>query len=346
MQKDLLIRTKIITFAHYIYLGNQMQLYPLKFQPLPKERIWGGTRLNQIANHQSANSHIGETWDVSALEDNDSEVVNGFLAENTLSELLEVYMSDLVGDKTYCKHGNRFPLLVKLLDATDRLSVQVHPNDEMAQANGEPNGKTEMWYVLEADEDAEVILGFNKEVTKEELEERMQNQTFSEVLNYQKVAKGDVVFIPAGTVHAIGKGCMMLEIQQASDTTYRLYDYDRLQKNGQPRQLHTKQAFEAIDYKNWEHTITHTHGIEEIEDVIDCDYFTCNLLHFKNPKEYDISDIDSMVLLSVVEGSVEITYEEGKITLERGETTLIPAAVETLTILPEGEAKLLETYIK
>ena len=234
-----------------------MQLYPLKFQPLSKEKIWGGTHLNRIANHQSANSQIGETWDVSALEDNDSEVTNGFLAENTLSELLEVYMSDLVGDKTYSLHGNNFPLLIKLIDATDKLSVQVHPNDEMAQDNGERNGKTEMWYVLEADENAEIILGFNKEVTKEELEERLKNQTFSEILNYQNVEKGDVVFIPAGTVHAIGKGCMMLEVQQASDTTYRLYDYDRLQSNGQPRELHTQQAFEAIDYKNWEHTVNH-----------------------------------------------------------------------------------------
>lgn len=323
-----------------------MQLYPLKFQPLPKEKIWGGTRLNRIANHQSANSQIGETWDVSALEDNDSEVTNGFLAENTLSELLEVYMSDLVGDKTYSQFGNSFPLLVKLIDATDKLSVQVHPNDEMAQGNGERNGKTEMWYVLEADENAEIILGFNKEVTKEELEERLQKQTFSEVLNYQKVEKGDVVFIPAGTVHAIGKGCMMLEVQQASDTTYRLYDYDRLQGNGQPRELHTRQAFEAIDYKNWEHNVNHPSGLEEIEELVDCDYFTCSLLRFNAPKTYDISDIDSMVLLSAVEGSVEISYDEGKVTLQRGETTLVPAIINTLTIIPEGEAKLLETYIK
>lgn len=323
-----------------------MQLYPLKFQPLPKEKIWGGTHLNRIANHQSANSQIGETWDVSALEDNDSEVTNGFLAENTLSELLEVYMSDLVGDKTYSLHGNNFPLLIKLIDATDKLSVQVHPNDEMAQDNGERNGKTEMWYVLEADENAEIILGFNKEVTKEELEERLKNQTFSDILNYQNVEKGDVVFIPAGTVHAIGKGCMMLEVQQASDTTYRLYDYDRLQSNGQPRELHTQQAFEAIDYKNWEHTVNHPSGVEEIEELVDCDYFTCNLLRFNQPKTYDISDIDSMVLLSAVEGSVEISHEEGKIILQRGETTLVPAIINTLTIIPEGEAKLLETYIK
>ncbi len=323
-----------------------MQLYPLKFQPLPKEKIWGGTRLNRVANHQSGHPQIGETWDVAALDDNDSEVVNGFLAENTLSELLEVYMSDLVGDKVYSKHGNNFPLLVKLIDATDKLSVQVHPNDEMAQQNGERNGKTEMWYVLEADDNAEIILGFNKEVTKEELEQRLQDQTFSEVLNYQNIQKGDVIFIPAGTVHAIGKGCMILEIQQSSDTTFRLFDYNRLQDNGQPRKLHTKQAFEAIDYKNWEHNVMHSNGVDEIEELVDCDYFTCSLIRFNKAKQYDISDIDSMVLLSVVEGSVEIEHEEGKTTLQRGETTLVPAAVESLTILPDGEAKLLETYIK
>ncbi|MDO4191462.1 MAG: class I mannose-6-phosphate isomerase [Bacteroidales bacterium] len=323
-----------------------MQLYPLKFKAIPKTKIWGGNRLRNITNHNFNVDNIGETWDIAAFADTDTEITNGFLAENTLSEILEVYMSDLIGDKLYSLYGNRFPLLVKLIDATDKLSVQVHPNDEIAQKNGESNGKTEMWYVLDATDDAEIILGFNKDINKEELKEHINTKTLTNILSRKQVKKGDIAFIPAGTIHAIGKGCTILEIQQSSDTTYRLHDFDRLQSNGKPRELHIKEALDAIDYAHWQHDIIHTNNINNNETIIDSDYFTCEIIKCTKDITLDCSELDSFIILSVTNGSVDLLSGKNKTTLNFGESCLIPAALNSLELHPNKQTTLLKTFIK
>lgn len=322
-------------------------LYPLKFKPIAKTKIWGGESLRRLPRHWSESQRIGECWEISGLLGNESVVENGVLAGNTLNELLEVYMSDLVGDHVYGRYGDTFPLLLKLIDAADDLSVQVHPDDALAQKMGEPFGKTEIWYVLDAQKNAAVILGFKRAVTPEELYQRVHAGTLLEVLQRHLVQRGDVIMVPAGTVHAICKGCMLLELQQSSDTTYRLYDYDRLQSSGLKRPLHVNEALTAIDYEHWKHTvITPECCHNTLVNVADCKYFTMNQMILDKAHEYDLAPIDSFVLLSCVEGVVHCSAPEGVENIAAGETLLVPAAINSMILIPDGEAKLLEMFIR
>lgn len=326
-----------------------MELYPLKFRPMLMQKVWGGERLKQYYRHDKPEmSKVGETWDVVALdEERDSEVVNGFLQGNTLSELVEVYMGDLVGDKVYERYGNYFPLMVKLIDAADRLSVQVHPNDELAHEYDEPAGKTEMWYVMKAEVGAQLMMGFNRQVCEEELHDMCHNGSVENVLQCYNVRAGDVFFIPAGIVHAIGKGCLMLEIQQASDVTYRMYDYLRKDINGQYRQLHIHESLEAIDYENWQgRKVGYELKTNEPVPLIECDKFVVNLIDLDKPKEYEIAAIDSFILLTCAEGHVTLQYEEDYQTITDGETVMIPASMNSLVLVPTVKSRLLETYIQ
>lgn len=325
------------------------KLYPLKFKPILMQKVWGGERLKQYYRHDTpAMSNVGETWDVVAMDnERDSEVINGFLEENTLSELLEVYMGDLVGDAIYEKYGNYFPLMVKLIDATDRLSVQVHPNDELAGKHDEPAGKTEMWYVMKAEPGAQLMMGFKRQVCEEELHDMCHDGSVEDVLQSYDVKAGDVFFIPAGMVHAIGKGCLMLEIQQASDTTYRMYDYMRKDINGKYRQLHIHESLEAIDYENWMgRKVGYEVKPNEPVSLVECDKFTVNLIELDKPKEYEIAAIDSFILLTCAEGHVTLQYDGDYLTLADGETVLIPAEMTSLIIVPTVKTRLIETYIR
>src|SRR3972149_1007896 len=196
-------------------------LYPLKFKPIFKDKIWGGDKIKTLLNKDfSPLPNCGESWEISGVQDEISVVSNGFLIGNNLQELIEIYMGDLVGDQVYQKYGIEFPLLIKFIDAHDDLSIQVHPNDKLAMQRHNAYGKTEMWYIIDADRGAKLISGFNTEVTKDAYIKHLENNTLNLILNYEEVKAGDVFFMPAGRVHAIGKGILLTEIQQTSDITY------------------------------------------------------------------------------------------------------------------------------
>lgn len=322
-------------------------LYPLKFTPILKRTIWGGNKLAYKGSDAEVKNSIGESWEISGVEENISIVSEGPLKENSLQELIEVYMGDLVGDSIYEKFGIEFPLLIKYIDACDNLSIQVHPDDAIAKERHNAYGKTEMWYVVDAASQAELVLGFKQDTTREEYLEKLQHQDLPELLNTEKVKKGDCFFIPAGTVHAIGKGCYIAEIQQTSDITYRIYDYDRRDKDGNPRELHTGLATDVINYSEQKQHAIHYHQHENhIEELVDCKYFTTNYLKFNREIERDYIAIDSFVIYMCLEGNFNLVYDIDQVVkVNKGETVLVPACLKNLFLLPETEAELLEIYI-
>ncbi len=324
-------------------------LYPLKFKPLFHEKIWGGNKMKSLLGKDYFHlSNCGESWEISAVEDNISKVGNGFLAGNNIAELIEIYMGDLVGDKVYEKFGNEFPLLFKFIDANDDLSVQVHPNDEMSKERHNAWGKTEMWYVIHAEMDALINSGFNRQLTKSEYLDYLENNRLSEILHYDKANAGDVFFIPAGRVHAIGKGVVLAEIQETSDVTYRIFDYNRKDANGNLRELHNDLALDAIDF-TWKENYKTDYSAElnKPVEIVSCDYFTTNLLHFSEAQTKDFNLIDSFVVYMNIEGRYSIIYEDGEVIVEKGETVLIPACLESFTMKPlSSGVKTLEVYIR
>lgn len=323
-------------------------LYPLKFRPIIKQTIWGGDKLAFKSSDKNVKDSIGESWEISGVQDNISVVSEGELKDNTLEELTEVYMGELVGDKIYEKFGIEFPLLIKYIDACDNLSIQVHPDDIMAKERHNAYGKTEMWYVVDAEPEARLIMGFNKETDKSEYLTKLNNNTLTEILNVENVRKGDCFFIPAGMVHAIGKGCYIAEIQQTSDITYRIYDYDRRDKNGNPRELHTKLATDVINFSyQKKHNIDYHKHENHTEELVHCNYFTTNILSFDKEVEKDYFDIDSFVIYMCLEGDFSVVYDDDKfVKVKKGETVLIPACFKNIFLIPEKEARLLEVYIK
>ncbi len=323
-------------------------LYPLKFVPILKERVWGGNRLSEEYGKKAGkNSKIGESWELSGVQDDISIVANGFLEGNNLEEIIEVYMDDLVGEKIYEKFGREFPLLIKLIDANDDLSIQVHPPDEMARERHHAYGKTEMWYVLEADDEAKIYTGFNREMTKERYVKSLDDGDIAQILNIEKPQPGDVFFIPAGRIHAIGKGVMLTEIQQTSDITYRIWDWKRNGLDGKPRELHTELAMDAIDYNSYESYKTIVEPtLNGTVNIIDCQYFTTNIIELDNTIIKDYSLIDSFVIYICVQGNAKLEWDNKSMNLEKGETVLIPALMETIGITPAPSARILEVYIK
>lgn len=323
-------------------------LYPLKFKPLLKQTIWGGNKLAYKSDNAQVKDSIGESWEISGVQDNISVVSEGPLADNSLQELIEVYMGDLVGDKIYDQFGIEFPLLIKFIDARDNLSIQVHPDDAIAKERHNAYGKTEMWYLLDADPDAELVMGFSQDTTKDKYLASLSDNTLPQLLNTEKVQKGDTFFIPAGTVHAICKGCYIAEIQQTSDITYRIYDYDRRDKNGNPRELHTELATEVINFSKQEEHAIHYHTHENhSEELVDCKYFTTNYLKFNQEIEKDYIELDSFVIYMCLEGTFTLVYDIDKnMKVTKGETILVPACLKNLFLIPEKEAEVLEIYIK
>jgi len=325
-----------------------MQLYPMKFTPIIKETIWGGKKLNQKYNKGKASqTNIGESWELSGIQENISIVENGFLAENDIQELIEVYMSDLVGDKVYKQFGIEFPLLFKFIDANDQLSIQVHPDDKTARQKHKAYGKTEMWYVIDAEKDATIINGFKKNLDKEEYLKHLNNGTIEEIVNRVSVTKGDVIYIPAGRVHSIGKGVVLAEIQQTSDITYRIYDWNRKGLDGNLRELHTDLAIDVINFdkpKNNKEDIT----IEEnkTSTLIDCPVFKTNIIKLDNTIEKDYFTTDSFIVYMCIDGSAEIiTSGNENVQIITGETVLIPNEITTVRIKPDKNCTLLEVYL-
>lgn len=323
------------------------ELYPIKFKPVLKDRIWGGNKLKTLLGKEGKCITCGESWEISAVQGDISVVKNGFLKGNNLEEIIEVYMGDLVGDSVYEKFGLEFPLLIKFIDAADDLSIQVHPNDDLAMKRHDSYGKTEMWVVMQAEEGARLISGFSKKVTREEYLKNLQDKTLKNILNSEEVKSGDVFFIPAGRVHAIGSGILLAEIQQTSDVTYRIYDWDRTDASGKSRELHTELALDAIDYNfHPQYKTEYEQKLNQTVNVADCPYFTTNLIRFDASVTKDYNFIDSFVIYICMKGNLEIRSENGKEHLRAGETILIPAVLKELEIIPSEESEILEVYIK
>lgn len=327
-----------------------MGLYPLKFKPIYKRTIWGGNRLQTKLNKNLEGlTDVGESWEISDVQDNVSVVANGDLEGNDLQELIEIYMGDLVGDKVFERFGQEFPLLIKFIDANDDLSIQVHPNDMVAAERHHAFGKTEMWYALDGSDDTKLITGFNQNIDQNIFLEKLKNNTLADVLNYETVHKGDVFFVPAGRVHAICKNNLIAEIQQTSDITYRIYDYGRRDKNGKERELHLDLSVDVIDYQKTEQPkIKYTVNPNTPNELISCQYFTTNILCPKNEVIRDYYKYDSFVIFIGLEGKFELEYEGNHtIELALGETILLPASIPSIKIKPtEEESKLIEIYIK
>ena len=327
----------------------ERKLYPLKFEPILKSRLWGGTKLKSVLNKNTGEaSDIGESWELSGVPGDVSVVSNGFLKGNSLSELLEIYMSELVGDKVFEKFGAEFPLLIKFIDANDALSIQVHPDDKLARIRHDSFGKTEMWYVMQADEGAELISGFKKDTGKDEYLKALENKQLENLLASHKVAPGDVFFIPAGRVHAIGKGILLAEIQQTSDVTYRIYDFDRKDAQGNTRELHTAQALDAIDFSGGdEYKTPYTPKGNDVTEIVKSPYFVTSLIDLQGKAlKKDIYDLDSFVILICTEGQAQLNYyDDQNETISAGETVLVPADIKEFSIKAKEHCRLLEVHI-
>lgn len=323
------------------------KLYPLKFQPILKEKLWGGQNLKNIINADFGKlKNCGEAWLLSGIAENESVVTNGWLKGNDISELCEVYMDDLMGEKVFEKYNNEFPLLFKLIDAQQNLSVQVHPNDAMAQQKHEKSGKNEMWYILGAEKNAQLISGFEEKVTEEVVKNAILDKKLPEILHFENVKEGDVFFTPAGRVHAIGKGIVLAEIQQSSDITYRLYDWDRVDDKGKPRPLHIIESLQAIDYKPIKEYKTKYSIVENnTVSLVNCPQFITNILAFSKPIVKDFETLDSFVVYLCTEGAFEVKYEKEHIPVKKGEVVLIPNIIEKIELYPIGNAKVLEVYM-
>lgn len=325
----------------------ETSLYPLKFEPILKDKIWGGTRLRTMLYKEISDANCcGESWEVSGLVGDESMIINGFLAENNLNELLEIYMTELVGEKNYEKYGLGFPLLIKFIDAQDNLSVQVHPDDELAQRKYGQSGKTEMWHVIASEPGSGLYVGFNKTVSKAQFEEAIANGTVEDVLQFYPVQPGDTFMIPAGTVHAIGKGVLLAEIQQPSDITFRVFDWNRVDDEGNARELHVQEALEAIDFDHQTDNfkVEYQPQLNKTVRLVRSQYFNTSLLEFDQPLNKSFVEIDSFVIYMCLDGQILLAYGDERERLETGEVVLIPAEMEEVQLLPARKSKVLEVY--
>ena len=324
-------------------------LYPLKFKPRLKERIWGGSVLiakkGKAAGRVDVSKKYGESWDLSCVQGDISKVASGALKGNDLAELIEVYMGDLVGEKIFEEYGLEFPLLIKTLDCNDVLSVQVHPDDELAAERHDSLGKTEMWYITSCEEGAAIYIGFNREITREEYLEAVSNGSLTDMLNRVEVKAGDAFFIPAGMVHALGKGVQVVEIQQTSDVTYRIYDWDRVDSEGRSRELHTALAVDAIDFamRPEDSVCKYEPKVNESVEVAKCKYFTTNMLKVEGEVVRDYASLDSFVILMCVGGEAEIDADGKVEKMSDGDVVLLPAEFNEVSV--KGCATLLEVSI-
>lgn len=325
-----------------------MNLYPLKFDPILKSIIWGGSEICKFKGIMPQQDGIGESWEVSGVEGNISVVEAGGLKGKNLQDLVAEYKGQLVGQHVFEKFGTTFPLLIKFIDARDNLSIQVHPNDELAKKRHNSFGKTEMWYVINAAPGAFLYSGFAKQLTPDGYVKSIEDNTFISYLAKHEVKKGDSFFLPAGRVHAIGAGTFIAEIQQTSNITYRIYDYNRKDANGNTRELHTDLAKDAIDYQLYgDYKLNYTHHENEPVELESCQYFTTDLLELDKPLSRDMSSKDSFVIYICMDGACRIQDAQGnKVSLRQGETVLIPAInTKKITIAPQGNVQLLETYV-
>ena len=318
------------------------KIYPLQFTPILKERIWGGTKLKTLLNKSIHSDNVGESWEISTIDGDVSVVSNGVLAGKSLVDVIDSSPESILGTTVYKKFGNEFPLLFKYLDAQDDLSIQVHPNDEIAKKRHNSFGKTEMWYIMQADPNARVIAGFNKKTNSEEFLEKIEDKQLLSTLDSKTVSQGDVFFLETGIVHAIGAGIVIAEIQQTSDITYRLHDFDRKDELGNERELHLDFALDSINFERVKVQKTYSKKINQSNEMVDCPYFTTNFIPLDGNIEF-IKNGKSFTVFMCVDGSFEIENEDFKCSYKTGDTVLIPAALKNFVI--NGKASVLEIYI-
>ena len=318
---------------------------PLKFKALLKQTIWGGDKIIPFKHLDDHLENVGESWEISGVPGNETVVADGEYAGKKLHELVIEQKDKLVGKANYERFGDEFPLLIKFIDARQDLSIQVHPTDEIAKRQGKERGKTEMWYIMDSDKDAKLYSGLKMQITPEQYKAMVEDDTITDALAQYEVKEDDCFFLPAGRIHAIGTGCFLAEIQQTSDVTYRIYDFKRKDKDGNYRQLHTKEAAECINYTVEDDYRTHyEHKKNEGVTLVECPYFTTAVYDLDEPMTLDYSELDSFVILIGLKGEGTITDNEGNtVTISAGESILVPATTDTLKV--EGTIKMLETYV-
>jgi len=323
------------------------ELYPLKFEPVLKEKVWGGNRL-VTTYHKKGDPSLkcGESWELSAVSGNLSVVSNGFLAGNNIEELIEVYMGDLTGDAVFDRFGNEFPLLIKFIEAREDLSIQVHPGDKMSRERHKAYGKTEMWYILESEKGSKIYTGFKENVSREIYLDALSTGELAGLLNIETPDAGDVFFTPEGRIHAIGAGNILVEIQQTSDITYRIFDWNRKEYNGKPRELHTELAVDAIDFKaSGKARIVKEPVLNRTENLVNCEFFNTNIISFNDRIVKDYSLFDSFVIYICTEGEFMIRWDGNSEPVKKGETVLLPAMIKDIVLEPLMESRTLEIFI-
>ncbi|HEY9551282.1 MAG TPA: type I phosphomannose isomerase catalytic subunit [Prevotella sp.] len=320
-------------------------MQPLKFKALLKQTIWGGDKIIPFKNLDDKLDNVGESWEISGVEGNETLVSEGELAGRSLNDLVAEYRGQLVGKANYERFGNEFPLLIKFIDARQDLSIQVHPTDEIAKKQGKSRGKTEMWYIMNSDADAKLYSGLKEQLTPEQYKAKVEDDTITDALAQYAVKEGDVFFLPAGRIHAIGTGCFLAEIQQTSDVTYRIYDFKRKDKDGNYRQLHTKEAAECINYHvESDYRTDYTPQKNQGVSLVQCPYFCTAVYDLDEPMTIDYSELDSFVILIGMKGEGTVVDNEGnETTLRAGESLLVPATTESIKV--DGTLKFLETYV-
>ena len=342
-----------------------------RFKPILKTLVWGGEKIAPYKGIETTQDHIGESWELSGVAGSESIIDGGPYDGKTITQLAAERKEWLLGEKVFARTGTEFPLLIKFIDAASDLSVQVHPGDALSRVRHGKNGKTEMWYVIGADKDAHLMSGLGESLTREEYCAMVQDGSITSALCDYKVAPGDVFFIPAGRIHAIGAGCFVAEIQQTSDVTYRIYDYGRLGLDGKPRELHTALALDAIDFEvRDDYRLRYTHHKDEEKILVKCPYFTTCLFDLTGEFRKDLHSLDSFVVVMCIEGSGSVTTVETQpadelrafgfvrksrevkpdltetLRIHQGQTILVPAGAKEMTLTPdEGGMKILTSYI-
>jgi len=320
--------------------------YPVKFKPILQKKVWGGNKLRDLFNKDAHSDDIGESWEISGVEGHISIVENGTESGKSLTDLISEFKGEFVGERIYKQFGNEFPLLIKFIDANTDLSVQLHPNDELARKRHNSLGKTEMWFIMQADQGSKLNIGFKEDINTQDYLEHLKNGKIIDLLHFEEVQKGDSILINTGKVHSIGGGILLAEIQQTSDITYRIYDWDRKDSKGNTRDLHTDLALDAIDFelKN-DYKLTYAKEDNISSEIISCEYFTTNYLPIKGKIKKDYSKIDSFVIFMCVAGTSSVSFNGNSEILKIGESLLVPACALLVEIEAE-QAELLEIYIE
>lgn len=326
-----------------------MQLYPLLFEPNLHSVIWGGNQIKPYKGLEPSNDPIGESWEVSAVPTSTSIISNGVWKGRDLISVIDEYPEGILGKKVNEKYQGKLPLLVKFIDAKRDLSIQVHPNDEMAMREHGKMGKSEMWYIIKADKGAHLYAGFKEEITPYEYQKRVEDGSITGVLADHQVKVGDVFYLPAGRVHAICGGILLAEVQQSSDVTYRIFDYNRPGMDGKPRELHTELAAQALDYHVEDSYRTeYSEASNKAVQIIDSPYFSVRVMEVFKSFHRNLKKYDSFVITMCIEGDCKIRVRStgDEIELKQGNSTLIPAAIADYDVIPQqGETRILDAYI-